>query len=248
MLRVLIILILTALLAPVVAVAENEAMKKQVEELVENIKQDKEYKKKAAAVAEKTNEYFNSQEFQERLSAQVKKLEESVFKGARPQNKRGESDLTVNASGGETIYLFISSSIPKSTLRNYFADISSTRSPGVHAVMRGLIGGMKKIGPTLEFISGVSVKEVGCDIAEGECEMNRVNVQINPQLFKQYNVTSAPAVVYALSGGEDFLAVYGDVPLSFALEKINARVKSEWISSLLTRIKGGFFEKPAKRD
>lgn len=249
MLRVLIV---TAILAAFLFlgrdVAANEAVEKQVEELVENIKQDNEYKEKAEAIAEKANEYFNSQEFQERLDAQVKKLEETVFKGARPQDEKTADGLTLNASSGETIYLFISSSIPKSTLRNYFADMAATRSPNVHALMRGLIGGMKKIGPTLEFVTSVSVKEPDCDIKSGECEMNRVNVQINPQLFKQYNVTRMPAIVYVPASDKDFLAVYGDVPFSFALEKINARVKSEWISNLLTRMKGGFFEKSTKRD
>ena len=71
----------------------------------------------------------------------------------------------------ERIYLFISSSMPLQTVRNYAASVARLGDPGIVLVMRGFIEGMTKIQPTIRFIGTVLQRDPSCNPPEGECEM-----------------------------------------------------------------------------
>ena len=157
----------------------------------------------------------------------------------------------------ERIYIFISSSIPLSTLRNYAKDMDTIRGPNIVMIMRGFIGGMKKIKPTLGFIHDVITKDRGCEVGE-DCEAFNVSVYVDPLLFRRYSISSVPAIVYAKGVsirdagaseglndnadiGDEYIA-YGDVSLSHALEKVKLEDRGQGLERVLKKLKGGYYE------
>jgi len=100
-------------------------------------------------------------------------------------------DLNSTHENDDRFVLFISSSIPLYTLRNYAADLSKT---GGVMVMRGMIGGMKNITPTLEFIASVLKVDPSCN--GPQCLMHNTNVVIDPELFREHAIHAVPSLVF----------------------------------------------------
>jgi len=140
------------------------------------------------------------------------------------------------------VYVFISSSVPLDTLRNYARAIDRLGYDNIFMVMRGFVGGMKYIRPTIDFISSILKKDSSCDFASGEqCEVFSAAVNIDPLLFRAYNISEVPAIVYArgvsvsdsaLSEGladnatyKDAYVVYGDVSIEYAVKKIKEEIE-----------------------
>ncbi|MEM1912105.1 MAG: TrbC family F-type conjugative pilus assembly protein [Thermofilaceae archaeon] len=86
-------------------------------------------------------------------------------------------------------YLFVSSSMGENLLRSYAKQIEAMGlTDKVVMVMRGCIGGCRKIKPTLEFISRV------LEVREGK-EGIRAQFWIDPLLFRMYNIDRVPCLV-----------------------------------------------------
>ena len=113
--------------------------------------------------AKATDELFRSGEFQNRLLAEQERIKREVFGGKLQEYYRGAPELAAAMAGelptDERVYIFISSSMPKQTLRNYVRDVAKLSDPNVKLVMRGLVGGMKYIKPTLRFVGSLFVKD-----------------------------------------------------------------------------------------
>ncbi len=86
----------------------------------------------------------------------------------------------------------------------------------------------------MDFIQKILLKDEDCITAQVEdCEAFTASVEIDPLKFRQFNITSVPAIVYAQNmGKDDYLQsrpyatiIYGDVPLKYALEKILGKAK-----------------------
>jgi len=153
----------------------------------------------------------------------------------------------------ERIYIFVSSSVPKDTLRNYARDIDRLGQPRMSIVMRGFVGGMTKVRPTLEFLRGVLFKNENC--ASDECEAYQAPIIIDPLLFRRYGIEAVPAIVYAKGvrimdstvseglgeGAEtgDYYILYGDAALEGALELINSEARSRSLDCLVWKIRRG---------
>ena len=91
---------------------------------------------------------------------------------------------------GNQLVLFVSSSMPLKTLRAYARDLAKVG--GVMAI-RGGVGGLKEIQPTLSLIQSIlSVKE-GC---QGVCKMWGTEIVIDPMLFRLYGIKKVPALIY----------------------------------------------------
>ena len=143
---------------------------------------------------------------------------------------------TAMASSGRT-YLFISSSVPVATLRNYARDLALT--PNASMVMIGFVGGMKQIAPTSQFISSILLKDPLC--RKASCPGYNTEVLIDPLLFRKYGITRVPALVYVpefskikpADGSEGLIpqmpphfAVYGDASLAYMREQV--KKESRW--------------------
>ncbi|MBI1823814.1 MAG: hypothetical protein HYR80_06875, partial [Nitrospirae bacterium] len=148
----------------------------------------------------------------------------------------------------ERIYLFVSSSIPQRTLRNYVRTIADLDDPNIYIVLRGFIGGMKTVAPTQKFIGDLIKKNPDC---VGECPSYQVNTIIDPLLFRRYAITTVPSVVYVPfiqmdgAGSEglvenaavsQFDTVHGDAPLDVLLEEINKKRQSGTLEGLISKL------------
>lgn len=160
----------------------------------------------------------------------------------------------------ERIYIFVSSSVPKDALRNYARDLDALGQPRMSIVMRGFVGGMTKVRPTLEFLRGVLFKDENC--YADKCEAYLAPVLIDPLLFRRYGIEDVPAVVYAKGvrvmdstvsegvkeGAEtgDYYVLYGDAALEGALELIDREAKSRSLDCLVWKLRRGDYESTCK--
>lgn len=86
-------------------------------------------------------------------------------------------------------YLFVSSSMGEGLLRSYAKQIEVMGlTDKVVMVMRGCVGGCRKIRPTLEFISKV------LEVREGK-EGIKAQFWIDPLPFRMYNIDRVPCLV-----------------------------------------------------
>lgn len=201
---------------------------------------------------------YHSRDYQARLKRETRKLKRLLFSGYPEKALEKEKPDQKNyLMPDERIYLFISSSIPIATLRNYAADMDRLRDPNVTMVMRGFIGGMRYIKPTIRFISKILLKDSSCDPFSTRCELYHVNVEIDPMLFSRYRVEEVPAIVYARgidsvdpeqsegleenTSVADAYVVYGDVSLEYALERIRKKSGSSQLQSLINQLRRDFY-------
>lgn len=215
---------------------------------------------RAKEAAQEAAGMFFSPEYQKRVRSEEERIKKELFtdvqdtlKDFTPVRDAGNGPL----SPDERVYVFISSSVPVSTLRNYARDIDTAGDPNIVMVMRGFIGGMKYMKPTLEFIQGIITKDRGCDLGR-DCEAFNATVYIDPLLFRRYGITSVPAIVYARGldvkdpGGSEGLEaniavkdeyiVYGDVSIEHALGKVNLNDRSRGLGNVLKKLKGGYYD------
>ncbi len=202
--------------------------------------------------AESLMQHFQAPEFQAVLQAEQQRVADTMFSDVlaefAPQEKQGQSPGKLSTN--ERVYLFVSSSVPLSTLKSYATMIDRARDPNVVMVLRGFVGGMKKIKPTMEFIVDVLKKDPACGDGAAQCDSYNASIQIDPQLFQRYRIEQVPTVVYASglkSDGEepeeqashrDFV-IAGDAGLDWLLEKINREAKSRTLDSLISSLRHG---------
>ena len=122
--------------------------------------------------------------------------------------------------------------------------IDRAGDPNVVMVLRGFVGGMKRIKPTMEFIGNVLKKDPACDVTAEKCDGYNVSIQVDPLLFRRFRVEQVPTVVYVLGQpvdgespeGQDFrqdFTISGDAGLDWLLEKINREAKSVTLAGLI---------------
>ncbi|MGK7345016.1 MAG: type-F conjugative transfer system pilin assembly protein TrbC [Candidatus Nitrospinota bacterium M3_3B_026] len=214
--------------------------------------------------ARRSAEVFRSEDFrekvkdiQEELRPMISGMETAAAPGT--DTGTGKPARTPLLPPSERIYLFISSSMPVETIRGYLADIDRLGPPpNVRVVMRGFIGGIKKIGPTMEYMKKVLAKDRDCDPSAAECELFRTGIQIDPKLFRRYGIEKVPAVVHAagvktlqpgMSEGIPEAArvssawiVYGDAALPALLEVIRKESGRASLEPVIARLEEGFFD------
>lgn len=149
------------------------------------------------------------------------------------------------APGAWTPVLFVSSSIPVAVLRTYAAQLERVR--GVIA-LRGVPGGMKRIGPLAKLTAEVLRVDPAC--SGPNCIMRDVQVIVDPIVFRQHAVTRVPALAmipgdptqpYCERNDESLRAVhviYGDAALSGlfdAYSRLGGRREVEGAQRLLAR-------------
>ena len=117
--------------------------------------------------AKETDNFFRSAGFQKRVSVEEERLKREIFGGKIQEYYQGAPEAAALMAGelpaNERIYIFISSSMPRETLRNYVRDVARLKDPNVRLIMRGLVGGVKYIKPTMRFVSGILLKDPACD-------------------------------------------------------------------------------------
>ena len=107
------------------------------------------------------------------------------------------------------IYVLVSFSLNDQSLRNYFIE---SQHYGAKLVMRGLAGeeqGRNRFAET-----------------KAKIEKARINVDINPNLFEQFNVQQVPAIV-VVGNDKAIKKVSGHITLEKALEIMNIPRKTQ---------------------
>ena len=203
--------------------------------------------KDAENAAKQTTEIFNSHQYQKKLQAEIDALKTqlNLDKGGPPSISRKEEGQNTFLMPDEKIYLFISSSMPETTLRAYAQDLDKLRDKNIILVMQGFVGGIKYIKPTLKFIQRIQKRDQSCDPETRPCDVFNANIYIDPQAFARYGITNVPAFVYSRNeNGTEFSDAYrvsGDVSFEYALEIIEKESKSSQISSVLKKLRKGFY-------
>lgn len=222
-----------------------------------------EISREAAGAAQKTADYFNSAEHQKKLDNEKVRIGNELFylpydkSSAEKSNQLCEDKL----SASERIYLFISSSVPHSTLRTYARDLAILDDPHIAVVLRGFVHGMKLVKPTLDFIQGMVLLDANCQPErQAPCETDDINIQIDPLVFRKFNIQSVPALAYIqgmdlrdpmqsigmegnLKQEINAVILHGDISLSNALEKIYKKIHSPQLLGAIQRLrKDGFYE------
>lgn len=204
--------------------------------------------------AEKLNAEYRSPEFQQKLADETERIKKEMFgeqvkeeyyaDAKKPQEKKTPAKLQRD----ERVYLFISSSMPMTTIRNYVASIARFHDGNIMMVMRGFVGGMTKIGPTIQFTSRALKENPSC---EGQnCAKYPVRVIVDPLLFRRYGISRVPAVVFArgvqpatpdASEGDtdgavsSHTVIYGDASLEYMLDQIRRETGSVSLQGLLAK-------------
>lgn len=231
-------------------------------ERMKNTMPENAYKREGEIKARKTFEVYESSAFQRKVMLENERLKKEVFGGFKSYYKDMGSRTGRKTLGeklerllpNERIYLFISSSVSKATLRTYIEQITELKDPNIVVVMRGFIGGMKYMGPTLNFIGDLLEKDPACGLS---CGLYGVNLEVDPLLFRRYGIVQVPAVVYVpdievLGPGSEGLgrnarvsrsyAFYGDAALSYSLKRINEEAKSASLAAVIKEFKHGFYK------
>ena len=129
--------------------------------------------------------------------------------------------------GNITIYVFVSSSMPIETIRNYIKQTEPIKRQTVF-LLRGFVGGVKKFRPTwnyvMEILCGTSNPS---ELESSDCL--EAFIDINPILFDEFGIDTVPAVMVRESGAAGECGVEGtgtwyrssgDAPLLYHLEKM----------------------------
>lgn len=209
----------------------------------------------AQGIAEGVSRYFQSEEFQEKIESEKARLYGEVY-GSQADCHQETAKTPGNMerlSPQERIYLFISSSVPTTTLRHYVQAIDSFGEPNIKVVMRGFVGGAKFVKPTMAFLKEILFIDPECDPTRERCRTYGVEVIIDPLLFGRYRVEKVPAFVYvpSISSSDSQMSeglesnkisnnylVYGDMSIEYALRLFSRERKSPGLEGLLTSYRG----------
>lgn len=238
---------------------QTETLEKSLRPLMENAGKVQitlpENNAEASQAAESLFRFTRSDAFQEKIQKEHQRIAERFF-GATRKDEDGsiaqspeEEDLALN----ERFYLFVSSSMPLATLRTYAADLARLNDPRFVMVLRGFIGGAKRIGPTASFITDVLKADPGCVFGTTqECAMRDIPFIVDPLLFRSSGILQVPAMAYlpnmktdTLSPKEDSssarmsdepLIVYGDASLGYTLELMARQSGSQSLATLAAKL------------
>ena len=196
----------------------------------------------------KLMEKFNAPDFQAKIRAEQQRLQETLFNDILTESSpQGDPNTPAVAQlTPKQLYLFISSSVQLTTLRNYAAMIDRAPSGKIIMVLRGFIDGMKKIRPTMEFIGEILKKDPACDLTKEKCNSYQVNIQVDPLLCQRFTIEKVPTLAYLpVSEGDaegkkaEPIIVNGDASLDYLLEQINREAKSADLNTMLAALRGG---------
>ena len=186
------------------------------------------------AAARQVMERFASPAVQKRLQGEQAKVAEALkaTKADDPQQQ------TSQLAASEHLYLFLSSSMGEDALRRLLAGIAGLGGEQIVPVFAGLPHGIDNWPGNTRFFQQVLQKEPTCrDTAANTCERLQVALKINPALFRQYEITGVPSLVY--DNGSSTWSVQGEAELVVLLERMNTAANSPTLPGLIASLRGG---------
>lgn len=204
-------------------------------------------KAEGAAKITGTNDFKKQME---KYQKETLKSIERYVPAAQVDEAKGEEkgNAHVLLNGGERLYVLVSTSMPKETIKRYLADINKIGDPNVVMVLRGVPGGARNL-----------VKFRNTIIEQWDIkDMDLVNIQIDPLIFRAYSIDSVPSIVYAnglelmdpeQSEGwsenakiKDAYIIHGDVSLKYAVESIYQRTGDKRVLDIYHKLERSFYD------
>ena len=183
--------------------------------------------------AQQTAEQFNSPAFQDQLHCQQAKIEGSQTGRKDRETFRQAGKLTAS----ESVYLFLSSSMPETAVNRYLIDLARANDSKMSPVMLGLPQGIRDRSGSARYFNQVTKGELSCQDKPGNaCQRLQISIRINSTLFSQYGITQVPTLVY--DNGQQSWAIQGDADLAYLLEKIGKEANSPALAHLSASIRG----------
>ena len=186
-----------------------------------------------AAAARQVMERFTAPTVQERLQGERARIAVTMTatKADDPEEQAGP------LAASEHLYLFLSSSMNEDALRRLLAGIDSLGDEQIVPVFAGLPHGIDNWPGNTRFFQQVLQAESTCrDTATNTCERLQVPLRINPALFRHYEITAVPTLVY--DNGSSAWSVQGEAELAVLLERMNTAAERHVLDSLITRLRG----------
>ncbi|MEM1672831.1 MAG: TrbC family F-type conjugative pilus assembly protein [Archaeoglobaceae archaeon] len=241
-----------------------DMFRKEVSALVDNVGSglSNETLSKIQEEAKKAERYVQSEEFQEKVEFfkdylgrlllgdfydDLLEQKRSKSKGSSVATKergvKGDGLDVKNISklslfDHERIYIFVSSSLPDEVMSSYVRAVDELKEDKIVFVLRGAVGGMTYIGPTVNWVMKYMLKDQKCVVSEGRviegCRLYSVRFIIDPLLYRKYRIDKVPAILYVsgVKPFEDFsegldvvsferaIVSYGDVDFYYHLYQI----------------------------
>ena len=183
--------------------------------------------------AKQAVENFNSTENQKKLQDE----KERVQKENTPADTPLIQPQSQQSSSKETVYIFLSSSVPDVTVHAYLTQAALYSGSGIVPVFFGLTNGVKDKRAAGRYFGHVMQANLDCvDLPGQRCSRREVRVAVNSTLFRQYGIIQVPTVVY--TNGEDSWALGGDSALDFMLTRIDGEARSPFLEGLIKRLRG----------
>lgn len=177
---------------------------------------------------------FAAPAFQKQLQCEQARIETEILAGAR----KTETPVPVQPRGPlameEKLYLFVSSSMPETTVHTYVQAVQALSEPNLVMAMNGLVPGERE-----QYLLRITKQELHCtdQLDTGNiCERYRLPIAIRPALFAHYRILQVPAVVYAR--GEDAWKISGDASLAHLLDQLNRHAGSPGLDRLIQTLHG----------
>ena len=185
--------------------------------------------------AQQAVEQFNSPAFQDQLHCQQTKIQKDLPDKKDRETVRQAGKLTAS----ESVYLFLSSSMPETVVNRYLIDLARTNDSKMSPVMHGLPQGIHDRSGTARYFSQVTKGELSCQDKPGNgCQRLQISIRINSTLFSQYGIAQVPTLVY--DNGQHSWAIQGDADLAYLLEKIGKEANSPALAHLSASIRGAY--------
>ena len=187
-----------------------------------------------AVAARQVMERFTAPTVQERLQGERARIAVTMTatKADDPEEQAGP------LAASEHLYLFLSSSMNEDALRRLLAGIDSLGDEQIVPVFAGLPHGLDDWPGNTRFFQRVLQKEPTCrDTAANTCERLQVALKINPALFRQYQISAVPTLVY--DNGSRTWTVQGEAGLAVLLERMNKAADSPALAGLIANLRGG---------
>ena len=221
---------------------EQRGDREQVEQVLEQVGKLREtmtvpensHAQEGMEAARSTAEQFNSPSFQEKLRCQMERIQGENPNQVQTSATQGKGTL----SGQEMVYLFLSSSVPKTVVNRYLIDIGRTGEQRIVPVLFGLPEGMEGKRINADYFSRVMQADPGCrDTPESPCHRLEVPLKVNPGLFSRYNISEVPALVY--DNGHESWSIRGEAELVYLLVKVGKAANSPALAGISARLRGG---------
>ena len=221
---------------------EQRGDREQVEQVLEQVGKLREtitvpensHAQEGMEAARSTAEQFNSPGFQEKLRCQMERIQDENPNQVQTSATQRKGTL----SAQESVYLFLSSSLPETVVNRYLIDIGLTGEQRIMPVLFGLPQGLAGKRLNADYFSRVMQADPKCqDTPKSLCQRLAVPLKVNPGLFSRYNISEVPALVH--DNGQDSWSIHGEAELAYLLEKIGKAANSPALAGISARLRGG---------